>query len=442
MTNRGPDSLGWREYQKKLQSRERRIRLLKRFPLLALCSGCAFLIMVCVLWAAFSVPGHRSRPEEKPREQVQEKETLERSLGQQSLLVALRNLDLDASPDKAHYDLSADGVRFRLYTTLDTGLQDYTLRLLQRSKTLKAAVVVLNPVDGRILAMADYAKDGKGQPLCRKADFPAASLFKIVSAAAALESAGFTPEKTVAYQGRKYTLYKEQLKEKTGRYASRLSFRKAFASSINPVFGRLGIYHLGQEVMNEYASRFLFNQAFPFDLPVSKSTIQVPDDDFGLAEIASGFNKRTLISPLHAALMASAVANGGMIMTPWMVERILNGSGEVLYRGRPGPLVRTISRETAQALKILMGDTVRYGTCRKAFRRLRRKRAFKDVELGAKTGTINDELDRFKYDWITAYALPPEKDRGICIAVLGVHGEKLGIRSKDLARYIMNKYFN
>jgi hypothetical protein len=58
--------------------------------------------------------------------------------------------------------------------------------------------------------------------------------------------------------------------------------------------------------------------------------------------------------------------------------------------------------------------------------------------VGGKTGTINDEIDRFKYDWLTAYAIPRNKAKGICIAVLSVHGEKLGIRANELGRYIIN----
>jgi cell division protein FtsI/penicillin-binding protein 2 len=104
-------------------------------------------------------------------------------------------------------------------------------------------------------------------------------------------------------------------------------------------------------------------------------------------------------------------------------------------------LARPIEEDTAQKLRTLMEDTVLQGTASKAFRPLRRKKVFRDIALGAKTGTINDSLDQYKYDWLTAYALPNHGDRGITITVLAIHGEKLGIRSKDLARYIINYHF-
>ena len=105
-------------------------------------------------------------------------------------------------------------------------------------------------------------------------------------------------------------------------------------------------------------------------------------------------------------------------------------------------LKSAVSSQTAADLKALMQDAVRYGTSRKAFRRLRRKRLFKKFELGAKTGTINDKLDRFKYDWLAAYALAPDGTRGICIGILGVHGKILGTRSTEMGRAIIDYYFS
>jgi peptidoglycan glycosyltransferase len=140
--------------------------------------------------------------------------------------------------------------------------------------------------------------------------------------------------------------------------------------------------------------------------------------------------------------MAAAVANNGTIMEPWVVKSIRDKSGMTLYRAASSRLASPIKEETAGKMRILMGETVLRGTCRSAFSSLRRKRAFKDVEFGAKTGTINDSLNEYKYDWLAAYALPGSGSGGICIAVLAVHGEKLGIRAKDIGRFIINKHFS
>ena len=256
-----------------------------------------------------------------------------------------------------------------------------------------------------------------------------------------MELAGFTPDHAVFYRGRRHTLYKSQLKQGKGRFTSRTSFRRAFASSINAVFGKVGIYQLGKQGISEYADRFFFNERIPFELPVGVSTVRIPEDDFGLAEVASGFNKNTRISPLHAALIGSAVANEGVMMAPWVVERVSTLSGETLYQGRPSVLGFPISRGTAEGLKIMMHDSIRYGTCRKSLLKLLRKRAFRDVDMGAKTGTINDRTDQYKYDWLTVYALPPKgKKAAICMAILCVHGEKLGVRANELGRLIIRHH--
>jgi len=440
MSIMGRYSMNWKDYQRSLERKRRKKYFLRRIALLGLFGGTVFLIMVFVFYAGSWIAGYLGEAGHRFTEPAKKTNSSPRMISRRTLPGLLKNLDLDSSEPPYHFVVGRDGTRFRVESSLDPDLQDYITGLLARSKTLKAAVVVLRPEDGRILAMANYDNGGDGENLCLKADFPAASLFKIVSAAAALESAGFSPDRPVYFNGRKYTLYKNQLKQRKGRYTTKTSFKKAFASSINSVFGKIGIYHLGQEVMIDYADKFFFNRAIPFDLPVAKSTIQVPEEDFGLAEIASGFNKKTLISPLHAAILVSAVANKGTMMRPWLVKSVSNEKGDVLYQSKPGVLGSPISQQTASDLRVLMKETVTRGTGRKSFRKMLRKKSFRDVKFGAKTGSINDETGRFKYDWLVAYAIPPNGDKAICIAVLGIHGERLGIRAGVLGRYIISHY--
>ena len=433
-------SSGWRGYQGKLKREERRKALMKKLPVVALYSGSCLLVLFFVFYTGSRLLGYLGREGHRPLHTQKTPVVVPDKMRDQDLSFELKDLDLDYADLSDHFFVQRDDTRLTVHSSLDADLQNYILSLLKRSRTEQAAVVVLSPMDGRILAMANYEKGGKGDNLCTKAVYPAASLFKIVSAAAALETAGFTPNRAVIFTGGKHTLYKRQLKKKAGRYSTKTSFREAFGSSINSVFGKMGIYDLGRSVISEYADRFLFNRLISFDLPMEQSTVNVPDDDYGLAEIASGFNRVTLISPLHAALLVSAVANKGIMMAPRLIERVFNDSGELLYQGRPGLLGSPISSGTAKDLKLLMRDTILNGTCRKSFRTLRRSKAFRDVELGAKTGTINDKLDRFKYDWLTVYALPRDGTKRICMAVLSVHGEKLGIRASELGRHIIKYY--
>jgi len=433
-------SSGWREHTRISQKTHPSRRAIPRALLIILCSGILFggllFFFPVIPWLAGQTgqAGIRSS--------VMGKALKTGPLPEKPVTVDLADLELKPSDLSDRLVLERAGQSLIVESSIDPDLQNYVAELLQKSHTVKAAVVVLRPEDGRILAMVGYDAEGDGEGLCLRADFPAASLFKIVAAAAALERAGFTPDRKVYFDGYKYTLYKRQLKQTRGRYTTEMSFKEAFGSSINPVFGKLGIYDLGQQVMTDSAERFFFNRPIPFDFPVARSVVDVPEDDFGLAEIATGFNKRTVISPLHAALLASAVANDGVMMRPWIIKRVLREDGEVLYRGEPSRMTDSISKETAGDLRVLMRETVTHGTCRRSFRRLRTKKAFVDVEVGAKTGTINGPTGRFKYDWLTAYAISPDGSKKVCVAVMGVHGEKLGIRAGELGRIIINYYIS
>ncbi|MBW1768879.1 MAG: hypothetical protein JRJ65_17760 [Deltaproteobacteria bacterium] len=360
---------------------------MSRIPRLGIYASGSFLIIAIIFYTGSWIFAHLEQPGKRPPPNGKRENIRPDKLSKGDLPGILRVMNINLPSITGNYSLEKEDVNLSVETSLDTSLQKFITGLLQRSMTYQAAVVVLRPDNGQILAMANYENHRGKENLCLKADFPAASLFKVVSAAAAIEGRDFTPERRVVFRGKKHTLYRSQLKKEKGRYTIKTTFRKAFSGSINPVFGKIGIYDLGRELMAEYAERFFFNRVIPFEL----------------AEIASGFNKKTLISPVHAVLIASAVANNGTIMEPWLVRCVKDESGEILYHVTPSRLASPIKKDTAKKLRVLMRETVVSGTCRKAFRPLRRKKAFKDIELGAKTG--------------------------------------MGIRAKDIARYIINYHF-
>ncbi len=432
----------WRKYQAGLQKSPKRRYFKKKLSFLLAISGCLLTVLAIFLLAGFRISDHWNRAEQNSSPLEKDINDTPLKLTRGDLAVFLTDISGNPLPLTDQIVHKNEGGRYTIRTTINKKLQNYIARLQNRSRTLQSAVVVLSPYDGRVIAMAGHDANGSTGNLSLKADYPAASLFKIVSAAAALESAGYTPDKTLYFRGRRHTLYKNQLKPSKGRYSTKTTFRRAFALSNNSVFGKLGIYDLGQEVLIGYAEKFLFNKPITFDIPLEMSTIEVPADDFGLAEIASGFNKKTLISTLHATLLAAVAANGGEMPIPWLVETIQDDTGNIVYNADTGVLNSAVSSQTAADLRALMQDAVRYGTSRRAFRSLRRKRLFKRFKLGAKTGTINDKTDRFKYDWLAAYALAPDGTRGICIGILGVHGKILGTRSTEMGRAIINYYFS
>jgi cell division protein FtsI/penicillin-binding protein 2 len=432
----------WQKYQASLQKAARRKHFRKKITPFLMIAGLTSALVVLLVFSGIWLSNHLSLagPEPPPgKKQGSQRPELTARI---DLTASINGVAKDSAKLAEPIIIDVDGRRYFIRTAIYAKLQKYILKTLKRSRTQQSAVVVMDPHDGRLLSMVNYDPNGHSDNLCLQADFPAASLFKIVTAAAALESAGLSLDQSLYFRGSKHTLYKSQLKTKKDRWTTQTNFRKSFALSNNPVFGKIGIYDLGQNKLIRYSDKFFFNRPIAFELPLAVSRVEVPADDFGLAEIATGFNKDTLISPLHAALLAAVAVNKGNMPTPRLVDSIRDEYNKIIYQAPRPAMTATVKQETARDLKVLMQDTVRYGTSRTAFRKLRRKKRFKNFDLGAKTGTINDRQDQFKYDWITAFAISPDGAGSICISVLGVHGKILGTRSTEMARAIVDYYFS
>ena len=432
----------WQKYQASLQKASRRKKFFKNLPSLAVIAALACVAVGSLVFLGIGLTDELKQSRPQSRVAKKQDNPKPRPSTALDLKAAIEGLARDSAGLGEPAVLQDSGRRYFISTAIHTKLQKYILRTLNRSRTLQSAVVVMDSHSGRLLSMVNYDANGHTENLCLQASFPAASLFKIVTAAAAFEGAGLRPDQGYYYRGSRHTLYKSQLKTKKDRWTVQTSFRKAFAYSNNAVFGKIGIYDLGQDKLTRYSEKFFFNRPIASDLPVAVSRVTIPADDFGLAEIASGFNKDTLISPLHAALLAAVAVNEGRMPTPRLVDSIRNDSNEVIYQASLPAMTASVNRQTAQDLKIIMQDAARYGTGRSAFRKLRRKKRFRKFDMGAKTGTINDREDKFKYDWVTAFATSPDGAGSICVSVLGVHGKILGTRSIEMTRAIVDYYFS
>ncbi|OGR01553.1 MAG: hypothetical protein A2284_05815 [Deltaproteobacteria bacterium RIFOXYA12_FULL_61_11] len=349
--------------------------------------------------------------------------------------------------------VTSSGREYLLHSNLRPRLQLAALDLLARSGTLAAAAVILDPATGDVLALAEggdpelidqldplagEAIDAMPEHLALASCFPAASLFKLVTAAGAVESRGLDQTTVLKHVGRKHTLYRFQLRELEERYGDQVDLATAFARSINPVFGKLGIFFLGPDLLTRYAHEFLFNRDLPFELPVGVSQYSMPEEEFALAEAASGFNKSTTLSPLHAALLAATVVNHGLMMKPRLLTGFSDPEEKLLVHTPPSVLAMPIDADTSLTLAALMEETVRSGTCRKTFRRRLRRFEQAGMTFGAKTGTVNDLTDRYKIDWTIAYSEAEDHAKTLAVAVLAIHGESLGIRSSELTALLLS----
>jgi membrane peptidoglycan carboxypeptidase len=206
-------------------------------------------------------------------------------------------------PDGRYY-LERDGALRTL--TLDGALQDKLTRTLKEYRTPYAAVVVLETSTGKVLAMAEHSeRDPKMRGLTTKAIFPAASIFKIVTASALLDS-GIKPEDTECFHGGKRRI-SERLLVDSRRDQTCYTLTTALAKSANVVFAKLTQKHLTPEKLKARALEFLFNRPIAFPIPTDLSLASIPEDPLGFASAGSGFGD-VYLSPLHAAGIAAIAA--------------------------------------------------------------------------------------------------------------------------------------
>jgi cell division protein FtsI/penicillin-binding protein 2 len=339
------------------------------------------------------------------------------------------------------FEVQANGKSLRVETSIEPSLQNYLINKLDRKNSSQIAIVAMDPEDGRILAMVGYDKSDPMKNPCTESDFPAASIFKIITAAAAIEKCDLRLDSELKFNGRKHTLYRSQLKEKTNKYTNKISLKNAFAKSVNPVFGKLGALYLGKDELESYARAFGFNHPINFEIYLSPSRTVITDKPYQWAEIASGFNRQTMMSPVHGALIAATIFNRGKLIEPTVIDRIAGEDGSEFYRSQPATITQAFAPDTSNTLHELMKATARSGTMRGAVRRYRRDKIISQLEIGGKTGTINNKTDDVKYDWFVGYARHKDGDGKLILSVLVAHQKYIGTRATQYAIMAFKQYF-
>ena len=434
---------GWRDYQDRLKktdtNRQRQVRLLRMLCLLAgiVATGWAVAGGIGYLKDRFYKAGDRPLRETGPSAADPLPERYDKLT-----LQALLSPGQFINPKEARFCIHTEDQRLCIDTSLDMNLQNYLYGKMNTDHARQIAMVVLAPESGRVISMVGYDKDNPGANTCLDNQIPAASVFKIVTAAAAIDALDFNPDTVLLFNGAKHTLYKRQLKEQKNRYTNRMTFSQSFAQSVNPVFGKLGVHHLGRNTLEKFSQAFGFNQRFEFEIPLEPSRFAATDDPYHWAELASGFNRSTTISPLHGALMAAAVANEGQLVEPTIVDRITNADGQVMYSGALKKLEQVVSPDTSAALEKMMAATIRSGTCKKIFRGYRRDKVLSRLTIGGKSGSISNQSHDARYDWFVGFAEEKAGNAKLAVAVLVAHEKYIGLRAAYYARLAMKRYFS
>lgn len=333
--------------------------------------------------------------------------------------------DARLGPDGRLRSLTAEGREALL--TIDPVLQQKMDWLLQDYDVPWGAVVALDPRSGRILAMAEHAAaeaDG-GRAVALRPIAPAASVFKVVTAAALLE-AGVPADEVVCYHGGERRLVPAMLRP-SSRDDACVSLADALALSANVPFARLADRHLQPERLREVAERFFFDRPLSLlGMELHTSPLELPEEPFEFARTAAGFHRGVRMTPVHGALLAAAVGTGGTMPLPRLVDAF--DDVEVQEEAEPIPVIEP---GVAAALGEMMVRTVEGGTARVAFRE-RGREVLGGMRVAGKTGSLF-EYDPFRdATWFVGYA--PAEAPTIAVAAVVLNEARWRIRAPYVAR--------
>lgn len=299
---------------------------------------------------------------------------------------------------------------------VDPRFQAFARDLLRRHPTVLTIAVGLDLRTARPLFVVTRSSEdpvGSNLMLATTPKYPMASLAKILTSAAALES-GIPPEEVVVFRGRPHTLFKNQVYPPLS--GTEVTLAKAFAFSINPIFGQLGASRLGEQNILRWADSLGFNRPKGLGNGVPAGLMAKPADTFNLAELSSGFIRTTFISPIHAAMIVRKFGHDGVLRPPaWEAPGIDSTCQASVCPDSP----------LYTGLTSLFLLTVDSGTARGGFSKAWPLESREGYEIGGKTGSLDGTDPEGHYEWFAGYArMEGEPDSGIAVAVMTVNAGK------------------
>ena len=327
----------------------------------------------------------------------------------------------------------------RVVLSLNEELQAQIFDLFRRFDPLYGVFAAMEPDTGRVVALVGYRRGGESDPwLPLKAIYPAASLIKVVTASAAIERGNVSPQDEISYRGGIYGISRGVLRARDGRGTPSMTLEEAIARSANAVFGKVAVNDVGGPVLEEYLAKFGFGERIPFDLPVEPSQAQVPREEYELARTGAGFGE-VYVSPLHMAMMMSAIASGGAMPRRVLIDRIEDSDGEPLYESAPVKWRDTVLPETANAVVRMMVKTVEMGTSHRTFGTPDRTPLLHDMDVAAKTGSLSGWTPSVHFEWFAGVA--PVGSPRLALSALVVNDNRWKIKGSYVGKEAFNSYF-
>ena len=324
------------------------------------------------------------------------------------------------------------------------------------------AAVALEPSTGKVLVMATAptydpnlveghfgriertkAECSPAGPLLNRATsglYAPGSAFKVVTAAAALDTGTFKPDSTFNDPG-----YCIEYGKKVSNFADqsgpevfgRVTFSQALQHSINAVFCQIG-KKVGPLTVLDYARRFGFYSVPPLETPSSERAASGLYDHGRLffpkhayqvdpGRLAFG-QERMQVTPLQMAMVAATIANKGVVMQPYVVDRVTAPGGGIVTRTQPQDLGHAVKPETAAELTAMMEAVVTGGTGTAA--------QIPGVRVAGKTGTAETGVAHRNTTWFIAFA-PADAPKVAVAVVLENQSGVGGTTAAPIAKTIM-----
>ena len=332
-------------------------------------------------------------------------------------------------------------------TTLDVGLQEVAAKSLG---VYKGAIIVSEPSTGKILAMVSkpdfnpneidalwdgLIQDKESTVLLNRVTqglYPPGSTFKIVTA---LEYIRENPDSYGQYSYQcngRYSSGQDTINCYHGSVHGHEDFTRSFAKSCNASFANIGMT-LDRTRWGQTLDGLLFNQELPVSFAYNKSKLVVnadtSDSDILQASIGQG---TTQITPLHLNMITCAIANGGTVMKPYLVDHVKNNEGTVIKQFSPDSYKELLTQTEAAALTELMTAVVESGTGTKL--------AGLTYTAAGKTGSA--EYNNVKTDshaWFTGFA--PAQEPEVCVTIIIEGAGSGGDYAVPIAKRIFDEYF-
>lgn len=332
-------------------------------------------------------------------------------------------------------------------TTLDVDLQKLASDALGDRK---GAVIAMEPDTGKILAMvskpgfdpntlnADWdgliSGDNKEAQLLNRATqglYPPGSTFKIVTALAYMRE---NPDQWQAFHfdcDGKYEIEDYTISCYHGNAHGNQTFEQAFANSCNGAFASLGLELLPGS-MKTLSDQLLFQKELPLSLAYNKSSFVMGSsaDTWEILQTSIGQGS-TQMTPIHNAMLTAAIANGGVLMKPYLIDRVENVMNEEVKKFLPISSGSLMTAEEAEALSGLMRQVVEIGTGSAV-----RTEAY---TVAGKTGSAEFETGKETHAWFTGFA--PAEDPELVVTVVAEEAGSGGKVAAPIARSLFDFYF-